>query len=68
MALFTALMVFDIFKFGEKFANRYKEMFGSPGKAVLILTGVLIVVAWVIVGIGDFQSAVAVGVGPQRSG
>jgi hypothetical protein len=51
MGVFTILMVWDIYAFGEKMRDRYlgKEVFGWEGKAVLLLLGVLIVWGWFLV-------------------
>ena len=51
MALFTAIMVWDIFSFGENVRTTYLEsVFGKQGKAVLLLLGTLQVVGWLLVG------------------
>jgi hypothetical protein len=49
MGIFTILMVWDIYAFGEKMRDdRYlgEEVFGPEGKAVLLLLGFLIVFGW----------------------
>ena len=51
MALFTALMVWDIYVFGEKVRTTYLDSaFGKQGKAVLILLGALQFTGWLLVG------------------
>jgi hypothetical protein len=51
MGIFTTLMVWDIYAFGEKMRDRHlrEEVFGWKGKAVLILLGCLIVLGWLLV-------------------
>ena len=50
MILFTAVMVLDIFMFGEKMRTKYLPgAFGWQGKAVLLLLGFLICVGWFLV-------------------
>ena len=51
MGIFTLLMVWDIYAFGEKMHDRYlgEEVFGPEGKAVLLLLGLLIVSGWFLV-------------------
>jgi hypothetical protein len=52
MAVFTSVMVWDIWLFGEKMRLNYlKNAFGPQGKAVLILIGALIVIGWLLVGL-----------------
>jgi hypothetical protein len=48
MGIFTILMVWDIYAFGEKIRDQYLsgEVFGPEGKAVLLLLGFLIVFGW----------------------
>jgi hypothetical protein len=48
MILFTILMCFDIFKFGENMRDRYLygAVFGHPGQIVLVLLGALICLGW----------------------
>jgi hypothetical protein len=48
MILFTILMCFDIFKFGENIRDRYLygAVFGRPGQIVLVLLGALICLGW----------------------
>jgi hypothetical protein len=46
MILFTIVMTFDIFKFGEKMHNYDKDTFRTTGKIVLALLGVLICAGW----------------------
>jgi hypothetical protein len=54
MFLFTIIMCFDIFMFGENMRTRYLagEVFGRPGKIVLIAIGVLICLGWLLVVFG----------------
>jgi hypothetical protein len=51
MGIFSILMVWDIYAFGEKMRDRHlkREVFGLEGKAVLILLGLLIVLGWFLV-------------------
>jgi hypothetical protein len=50
MGMFTILMVWDIYAFGEKMHKQLKEeVFGAEGRAVLILLGILIVLGWFLV-------------------
>lgn len=51
MILFTAIMVVDIYGFGEKMRSGYKaaHFFGPVGKVVLILLGVLMCAGWYLV-------------------
>jgi hypothetical protein len=51
ICIFTILMVWDIYAFGEKMRNRHleNEVFGPEGKAVLLLLGLLIVSGWFLV-------------------
>ena len=52
MAIFTAVMVADIYAFGEKMRSNYLDnAFGPKGKAVLILLGALLCIGWLLVGI-----------------
>jgi hypothetical protein len=46
MALFTTVMVLDIFIFGQNMRKRMRELFGRPGKLVLILIGLLLCAGW----------------------
>ncbi len=52
MILFTAIMVVDIYVFGEKMRSGYKaaHFFGPSGKVVLILLGFLVCTGWYLVG------------------
>jgi hypothetical protein len=52
MIVFTAVMVLDIYFFGEKMRREYKaaNFFGPQGKVVLILLGLLISVGWYLAG------------------
>lgn len=57
MILFTAVMVYDIFAFGEKMRAALDRpgrpgVFGPPGKVVLLLLGALIASGWAFVGLG----------------
>jgi hypothetical protein len=51
MGIFTILMVWDIYAFGEKMRDRHlrEEVFGPEGKAVLLLLGFSIVCGWYLV-------------------
>ena len=51
LGIFTILMAWDIYAFGEKMRDRHlgKEVFGLEGKAVLLLLGSLIVSGWFLV-------------------
>lgn len=50
MGIFTILMVWDIYAFGEKMRGYLKEeVFQIEGKAVLLLLGFLIVLGWYLV-------------------
>lgn len=56
MVLFTAVMVFDIFSFGAKMRRTLdrpggSEVFGTPGKVVLLLLGLLLAAGWTLVGL-----------------
>jgi hypothetical protein len=54
MALFTAVMVADIYSFGYKMRkNNLPEAFDWRGKAVLLLLGVLVVAGWLLAGFGE---------------
>jgi hypothetical protein len=55
MAIFTILMTYDIYAFGEKMRDRHLpgEVFGPVGKAVLRLIGLLIVSGWLLVALGS---------------
>jgi hypothetical protein len=52
MALFTTVMVLDIFIFGQNMRERMRELFGRPGKLVLILIGLLLCAEWSAVSYG----------------
>jgi hypothetical protein len=54
MALFTAVMVTDIFMFGWKMRKLSPRSgtFSLVGKAVLLLLGLLIILGWLLVGFG----------------
>jgi hypothetical protein len=53
MALFTIIMVADIFAFGQKMREDYlPDDFGWYGKAVLISIGILLFAGWLLVGFG----------------
>jgi hypothetical protein len=61
MTIFTILMVWDIYAFGEKMRDRHLpgEVFGPVGKAVLRLIGLLIVSGWLLVAINcQFPKAI----------
>jgi hypothetical protein len=49
---FTAVMVWDIYAFGEKMRKAYlDDAFGSQGKIVLFLLGALLFTGWLLVGV-----------------
>lgn len=51
MAVFTAVMIWDIFAFGEKMRKVFlNDDFGWQGKAVLLVIGVLLCVGWFLAG------------------
>jgi len=51
MILFTAVMTWDIYVFGEKMRKNYPvDVFGPIGKIVLILLGLLLCAGWFLVG------------------
>ncbi|HEY4368906.1 MAG TPA: hypothetical protein VGN07_16850 [Steroidobacteraceae bacterium] len=51
MALFTALMIVDIFLFGARMRAQFlPDAFGLPGKLVLILLGILQCSGWLLIG------------------
>nr|WP_315232662.1 hypothetical protein [uncultured Albidiferax sp.] len=51
MVVFTAVMVWDIWSFGEKMRTSYLEdAFGPRGKAVLLSLGILLCLGWLLVG------------------
>ncbi|MBC1195378.1 hypothetical protein H0901_08875 [Microcystis aeruginosa BLCCF158] len=54
MEIFTILMVWDIYAFGEKMRDRYLNgiVFGSQGQSVLTLLGFLIVLGWFYAALG----------------
>jgi polyferredoxin len=50
MILFTIVMTFDIFRFGQNMRETYlPDAFGTPGKVVLLLIGFLICAGWYLV-------------------
>jgi hypothetical protein len=50
MIAFTAVMVFDIYKFGMGMSGRtHGDVFHSEGKVVLLLIGLLICLGWAAV-------------------
>jgi purine-cytosine permease-like protein len=62
MIVFTVLLTVDIFLFGQHLRNTVSQeamgstgdtlpMFGTPGKLILILIGLLICVGWFLVGV-----------------
>jgi hypothetical protein len=53
MAVFTAIMVWDIWAFGIKMRRSYlKGAFGREGKVVLLSLGALLCLGWLLVGAG----------------
>ena len=56
MVLFTITMVFDIYKFGQKWHTIGRQLsldpkytiFGQPGRVVLIVIGILICLGWTL--------------------
>ena len=48
MIVFSALMTADIYMFGDKMSD-LEDVFGGPGRAVLVLIGALLCVAWLLV-------------------
>ena len=56
MALFTAVMVWDIFEFGRRSRKEpIPKVFSGVGRAVLIIIGSLICIGWLLVGFGGNQ-------------
>ena len=54
MALFTVVMIADIYAFGDKMRkNHLPGAFALVGKIVLLLLGVLVCAAWLLVGFGS---------------
>ena len=51
MAVFTAIMVLDIYLFGEKMRKRLPDAFHWQGKMVLLLIGLLICAGWLRAGL-----------------
>jgi hypothetical protein len=52
MILFSIVMTYDIFQFGIKMKKNYlPHDFGTPGKVVLILIGLLFCTGWLFVAI-----------------
>jgi hypothetical protein len=62
MALFTTVMVVDVFLFGQKMSKEMPELglFGRPGKLVLILIGALICAGWTLVSFGILGLALVI--------
>ena len=60
MAVFTMVMMWDIFKFGERSKKEPNstDVFGDPGKRVLLLIGFLICAGWLLVGFGKYLPTV----------
>ncbi len=60
MVLFTVVMVWDIFKFGERSRKEPNstDVFGEAGRRVLLLIGVLICLGWLLVGFGNYLPSV----------
>jgi hypothetical protein len=53
MIVFTAVMVWDLFVFGQKMRTAYlPDQFGGVGKTVLLLIGLLICAGWFLVAWG----------------
>ena len=51
MALFTLVMVYDIWTFGEKMRKAHlPDSFGPEGKRVLLLLGALLCIGWLLAG------------------
>lgn len=51
MIAFTLIMIFDIWKFGEKMREKCSlDAFAEPGKLVLLSLGALIALGWAIAG------------------
>ena len=51
MAAFTAIMVWDVWLFGERMRMTYlRDAFGLQGKLVLLLLGALQFIGWLLVG------------------
>ncbi len=60
MFLFTAVMVVDIYFFGKNMRSTYLPgAFGTPGKTVLILLGLLIGAGWLLIGREDLSMTMA---------
>ena len=58
MAALTAILVWDIWVFGEKMRMRYlRDAFGREGKIVLILLGALLCLGWLLAGMGRVTGA-----------
>jgi hypothetical protein len=52
MVALTAMMIWDIYAFGEKMRKTYLERdFGPQGKAVLLVLGVLLCAGWLLAGL-----------------
>jgi hypothetical protein len=52
MVAFTAVMICDIYAFGDKMRKTFLENdFGWQGKAVLLVLGVLLCLGWLLVGL-----------------
>jgi len=53
MALFTVVMVWDIFEFGRRSKKEpIPDVFSPAGKIVLLVIGALICIGWLLVGFG----------------
>lgn len=48
LAAFSAVMVYDIFAFGEKMRARDGTLFGPAGQLVLLAIGALLVLGWLL--------------------
>jgi hypothetical protein len=59
MSFFSAVMTYDTWSFGVRMRALDDELFGNPGRVVLVLLGAFLVVAWLIVGFWPVPSAAA---------
>lgn len=51
MAIFSVVMTYDIWKFGERMRLFDETLFGPPGRRVLLLIGTLLTIIGLIVGL-----------------